>query len=96
MGRFVDAIRCNILEKYMASNMRERSVDALLVLRNENKWAMTGNFFYIFLVLTFFLDIFSFYIFLYCGFYVVFSFSCRCGSERRWRFYSSSEGRGRL
>ncbi len=62
MGSFVDAIRCNILEKYMASYMRERSVGALLILRNENKWAMTGNF-YIFLVLTFFLDIFSFYIF---------------------------------
>ena len=45
MGRFVDAIRCNILEKYMASYMRERSVDALLILRNENKWAMTGNFY---------------------------------------------------
>ncbi len=74
MGRFVDAIRCNILEKYMASYMRERSVDALLILRNENKWAMTGNFF-IFLVLTFFLYIFFLYIFL-CGFYVVFSFSC--------------------
>ena len=62
MGRFVDAIRCNILEKYMASYMRERNVDALLILRNMNKWAMTGNF-YIFFVLTFFLDIFSFYIF---------------------------------
>ena len=46
MGRFVDAIRCNIVEKYMASYMRERSVDALLILRNENKWAMTGNFLY--------------------------------------------------
>ena len=56
MGRFVDAIRCNILEKYMASYMRERNVDALLILRNENKWAMTGNFLYF--VLTFlFLDI---------------------------------------
>ena len=43
MGRFVDAIRCNILEKYMSSYMRERNVDALLILRNENKWAMTGN-----------------------------------------------------
>jgi len=43
MGRFVDAIRCNILEKYMASY--KRNVDALLILRNENKWAMTGNFF---------------------------------------------------
>ena len=48
MGRFVDAIRCNILEKYMASYMRERGVDALLILRNENKWAMTGNFLYSF------------------------------------------------
>ena len=55
MGRFVDAIRCNILEKYMASYMRERNVDALLVLRNENKWAMTGNFFCNFSVLTIFL-----------------------------------------
>ncbi len=43
MGRFVDAIRCNILEKYMSSYMRERNADALLILRNENKWAMTGN-----------------------------------------------------
>ncbi len=45
MGRFVDAIRCNILEKFMSSYMRERNVDALLIMRNENKWAMTGNFF---------------------------------------------------
>ncbi len=44
MGRFADVIRCNILEKYMSSYMRERNVDALLVLRNEDKWAMTGNF----------------------------------------------------
>ena len=43
MGRIVDVIRCNIVEKYMASYMRERNVDALLILRNENKWAMTGN-----------------------------------------------------
>ena len=56
MGRFVDAIRCNILEKYMASYMRERSVDALLILRNENKWAMTGNF-HIFVLTFLFLDI---------------------------------------
>ena len=62
MGRFVDAIRCNILEKYMASYMRERSVDALLILRNENKWAMTGNFLY-FSCFDIFLYIFSFYIF---------------------------------
>ena len=55
MGRFADVIRCHILEKYMSSYMRERNVDALLILRNENKWAMTGkyltflfhNFFYI-------------------------------------------------
>ena len=57
MGRFVDAIRCNILEKYMASYMRERSVDALLILRNENKWAITGNFLY-FSCFDIFLDIF--------------------------------------
>jgi hypothetical protein len=44
MGRIVDVIRCNIVEKYMASYMRERNVDALLILRNENKWAMTGKF----------------------------------------------------
>ncbi len=73
MGRFVDAIRCNILEKYMASYMRERRVDALLILRNENKWAMTGNFLY------FFFDNFCFdislpIIILQCDFYMVFSF----------------------
>ncbi len=48
MGRIVDVIRCNIVEKYMASYMRERNVDALLILRNENKWAMTGRFFLFF------------------------------------------------
>ncbi len=48
MGRFADVIRCHILEKYMSSYMRERNVDALLVLRNEDKWAMTGNFLYSF------------------------------------------------
>ena len=73
MGRFVDAIRCNILEKYMASYMRERSVDALLILRNENKWAMTGNFLYFFFY-NFFFDIFLSIIILQCDFYVVFSF----------------------
>ncbi len=45
MGRFADVIRCHILEKYMSSYMRERNVDALLVLQNENKWAMTGKYF---------------------------------------------------
>ncbi len=44
MGRFADIIRCHILEEYMASYMRERGVDAMLVLRNENKWAMTGKY----------------------------------------------------
>ncbi len=44
MGRFADIIRCHILEKYMSSYMQEQEVDAMLVLRNENKWAMTGNF----------------------------------------------------
>ncbi len=48
MGRFADVIRCHILEKYMSSYMRERNVDALLVLRNEDKWALTGNFLYSF------------------------------------------------
>ena len=72
MGRFVDAIRCNILEKYMASYMRERSVDALLILRNEDKWAMTGNFLYFscfdifldigFLLILFFSVVFMWYI----------------------------------
>ena len=55
MGRIVDVIRCHIVEKYMASYMRERNVDALLILRNENKWAMTGNFSIIIYVLTIFL-----------------------------------------
>ena len=45
MGRFADIIRCHILEEYMSSYMRERGVDAMLVLRNENKWAMTGKYF---------------------------------------------------
>ncbi len=62
MGRFADCIRCHILEKYMSSYMRERNVDALLVLRNENKWAMTGKYFNIFVSQFYFL-IFSFLIF---------------------------------
>ena len=70
MGRFADAIRCHILEKYMSSYMRERNVDALLVLRNENKWAMTGKFFNI-IISQFYFLIFSFLIFLFkrdfCG-----------------------------
>jgi hypothetical protein len=63
MGRFVDAIRCHILEKYMSSYMRERNMDALLVLRNENKWAMTGKYFNMFVSQFYFL-IFSFLIFI--------------------------------
>jgi hypothetical protein len=75
MGRFVDAIRCNILEKYMSSYMRERNVDALLILRNENKWAMTGNFsFYYFCFLDFFFLLFSFVLCFGFGFYMVFLF----------------------
>jgi len=49
MGRFADIIRCHILEEYMSSYMRERGVDAMLVLRNENKWAMTGKYSHILL-----------------------------------------------
>ena len=60
MGRFADIIRCHILEEYMASYMRERGADAMLVLRNENKWAMTGNYFDIFS--NFFCLIFFFYL----------------------------------
>ncbi len=64
MGRFVDVIRCHILEKYMSSYMRERNVGALLVLRNENKWAMTGKNL-IFLFLKFYFLMFYFMIFLF-------------------------------
>ena len=75
MGRFADVIRCNILEKYMSSYMQERNVDALLVLRNENKWAMTGNFIFFCLTILF-LDacFYLFYFMLRCGFYMVFLF----------------------
>ncbi len=58
MGRFADIIRCHILEEYMASYMRERGADVMLVLRNENKWALTGNYFDNF---TIFFSIFLFY-----------------------------------
>ena len=61
MGRIVNVIRCNIVEKYMASYMRERNVDALLILRNENKWAMTGKFFPFFFVLIIFLIFFYYF-----------------------------------
>jgi hypothetical protein len=72
MGRFADVIRCHILEKYMSSYMRERNVDALLILRNEDKWAMTGNFFFFLIIL--FLDIFLFVISFWCDFLWYFPF----------------------
>jgi hypothetical protein len=62
MGRFTDVIHCHILEKYMASYMRERNVDALFVLRNENKWAMTGKFSILFIDIL--LDTFALLLFL--------------------------------
>ena len=37
--------------------MRERGADAMLVLRNENKWAMTGNYCDIFFFDSFQFDI---------------------------------------
>ena len=73
MVRFADVIRCHILEKYMSSYMRERNVDALLVLRNENKWSMTGKNFNIFVSQFYFL-IFSFLIFLFSVIFAVFPF----------------------
>ena len=45
----------------MSSYMRERNMDALLVLRNENMWAMTGKYFNMFVSQYYFL-IFSFLI----------------------------------
>ncbi len=76
MGRFADVIRCHILEKYMASYMRERNVEALLILRNEDKWAMTGNFYFL-LFDNFVFDIFPFYYFFFgVVFLWYFPFSC--------------------
>ena len=60
----VDAIRCHILEKYMSSYMRERNMDALLVLRNENKWAMTGKYSNMFVSQFYFLIFFFILVFL--------------------------------
>ena len=76
MGRFTDFIRCHILEEYMASYMRERGADAMLVLRNENKWAMTGKYSDIFLLQNFIL-IYSFlfkFIFSERNFFVLWHF----------------------
>ncbi len=76
MGRFADIIRCHILEEYMSSYMRERGVDAVLVLRNENKWAMTGKYFDIF-VSQFFSLTFLFFLFDFNFLSVIFVvFSC--------------------
>ena len=75
MGRFADFIRCHILEEYMASYMRERGADAMLVLRNENKWAMTGKYSDIFLqnfvlIYSYFsLNSFFLSVNLFCGFF---------------------------
>ena len=74
MGRFADVIRCNILEKYMSSYMRERNIDALLVLQNEDKWAMTGNFNFICLTILFF-NVFSYFFILCFGVVFIRSFS---------------------
>ena len=73
MGRFTDFIRCHILEEYMASYMRERGVDAMLVLRNENKWAMTGKYSDILFFQFFQFDIFSFEFNFLSVIFVVFS-----------------------
>ena len=75
MGRFADVIRCHILEKYMSFYMRERNVDALLILRNEDKWAMTGNFFFCLTIL--FLDIVSFYYFFFSVVFIWYFFFSR-------------------
>ncbi len=74
MGRFADVIRCHILEKYMSSYMRERNVDALLVLRNENKWAMTGKNLILYALQFHFLVIFLFDISFQCDIVVFFLF----------------------
>ncbi len=74
MGRFADVIRCHILEKYMSSYMREQNVDALLVLRNEDKWAMTGNFYFLLFDNFVFLYIFFLLIIFSVWFFMVFSF----------------------
>ncbi len=74
MGRFADFIRCHILEEYMASYMRERGADAMLVLRNENKWAMTGKYYDIFLT-KFLFDIFLLFKFNFLSVIFV-AFSC--------------------
>jgi hypothetical protein len=75
MGRFADVIRCHILEKYMSSYMRERNVDALLVLRNEDKWAMTGNLLFFCLIILFLIFFLFIIFFLRFGFLWYFPFS---------------------
>ena len=50
MGRIIDMIRSHILEKYLSSYMRRKSVDALLILKDDSGWAVAGEkkFFVIF------------------------------------------------
>ena len=43
MGRIIDMIRSHILEKYLSSYMRRKSVDALLILRDDSGWAVAGE-----------------------------------------------------
>ena len=53
-----------------------RGVDAMLVLRNENKWAMTGKYFDILLHNFFHFDIFRLIAFSERDFVVFSCFSC--------------------
>jgi len=43
MGRIIDMIRSHILEKYLSSYMRRKSVDALLILKDDSGWAVAGE-----------------------------------------------------
>ena len=36
-------IRSHILEKYLSSYMRRKSVDALLILKDDSGWAVAGE-----------------------------------------------------
>ena len=46
MGRIIDMIRSHILEKYLSSYMRRKSVDALLILKDDSGWAVAGEKFH--------------------------------------------------
>ncbi len=58
----------------MSSYMRERNVDAMLVLRNEDKWAMTGKYFNNFVSQFYLLIFFLFDFSLLSVIFVVFPF----------------------